>query len=77
MVDQISSEIISVISVSRPPEDKGTIPRDAQIAFVLQRFEEEILHNLEEKKNMVMRDGEFANMMQQQEEEKAQKSIEK
>ena len=35
------------------------------------------MHNLENKKHMIMRDGDFTTIMQQQEEDEAQKSMEK
>ena len=44
---------------------------------MLQRLEEEEVQNLEEKEQMIMRDGEHANIMQHQEEDEAQKSMDK
>ena len=66
MVDQLSSEMIGAISISSPPEDNATISRDTQLAFVMQRLEEDEMHNLEEKEHMIMRDGELSTMMQHQ-----------
>ena len=40
MVDQLSSEIIDVVSISIQPEDNATIFRYAQLAFLNQRIEE-------------------------------------
>ena len=77
MVDQISSEMIGVIAISSPLYDNSTIYRDAQLAFVLQRLEEDVVQNMEEKEQMIMGDGDIATMMQQQDEDKAQKLIEK
>ena len=48
MVYQLSSEIIGMIAISIPPEYNANIPRDAQLAFVLQQLEEDEVHNLEE-----------------------------
>ena len=50
---------------------------DAQLALELQWLEEDEVENMENKENMIMRDGEFVTMMQQQEEDKAQKLMEK
>ena len=58
-----------MIAISSPPEDNPAISRDAQRALTLQRLEEDEVQNLEKKKHMIMRDGEFATMMQQQEED--------
>ena len=46
MVDQISSEIIGAITISIPPEDNDDIFRDAQLALVLQRLEEDEVYNI-------------------------------
>ena len=70
MADQLSSEIIGTIDSSSPPEDNATISGDTQLAFVLQRLEDDEVQNLEKKEQMIMRYGELATMMQQQEEEK-------
>ena len=44
---------------------------------MLQRLEEEKVHNLEVKEQMIMRDVELATIMKQQEEDEAQKSMDK
>ena len=44
---------------------------------MLQRLEEDEVHNLEEKEHMIMRDGKLATIMQQQEEDEAQKYMDK
>ena len=44
---------------------------------MLQQLEEDEGQNLEEKEQIIMRDGKIATIMQQQEEEDAQKSMEK
>ena len=77
MVDQLSLEMIGVIAISNPPEDNATISRDAQLAFVLQRLEEDEVQNLEKKEHMIIRDGKLATIMQQQEEDEAQKLMDK
>ena len=41
MIDQISSGIIGVITISIPPEDNTAISRDAQLALALQQLEED------------------------------------
>ena len=64
MVDQLYSEIIGVISISSPPEYNSTIYRYDQLAFVLQKLEEEEMHNLEEEEQMITRDGELATIIQ-------------
>ena len=43
----------------------------------MQRLEEDKVHNLEKKEQMIMRDGELATIMQHQEEDEAQKLTEK
>ena len=43
----------------------------------MQWLEEDEVHNLEKKENMIMKDVKLATMMQQQEEDEAQKSMEK
>ena len=53
------------------------ISRDAQLDLEIQWLEQEEVQNLENKENMIMRDGKFAIMMQQQEEDEAQKLMEK
>ena len=73
MVDKLSSEMIGTIAISRPPEDNSTISRDAQLAFVLQKLEEEKVQNLEEEEHIIMRDGKLATIMQHQEEDEVQK----
>ena len=55
-----------MIAISNPPEDKAAIFRYAQLALLLQRLEEDEMQNLEEKEQMIMRDGKFVTMMQQQ-----------
>ena len=45
--------------------------------MVLQRLEEEEVRNLEKKEQMIMRSGEFGNMIQHQEEDEAKKLMEK
>ena len=44
---------------------------------MLQQLEEEEVQNLEEKEQMITRDGELATMMQQQEEDESQNMLEK
>ena len=73
---------MSSIEDSRPLdtstlEYKATISGDAQLAFVLQRLEEDEVQNMEEKEQMITRDGNFTTMMQQQEEDTAQRLMEK
>ena len=63
MVYQISSEMIGVIAISIPSEDNAAISRDAQLAFVLQRLEEDTVQNLEEKEQIIVRHGELFTMM--------------
>ena len=60
-----------MITISSPPEDNTAIYRDAQLDLALQWLEEEEVQNLDNKENMIMRDGEFSTMMQQQEEDEA------
>ena len=73
MVDKLSSEMIGTIAISRPPEDNSTISRDVQLAFVLQKLEEDKVQNMEEKEHIFMRDGKLATIMQHQEEDEVQK----
>ena len=73
---------MSSIEDSRPLdtstlEYKATISGDAQLAFVLQRLEEDEVQNMEEKEQMITRDGKLVTIMQQQEEDEAQKWTEK
>ena len=70
MVYQLSLEMIGAITISSPPEGNKNIFRNDKLALVLQRLEEEEVHNAEEKEQMIMRYGEFATMIQKQEEEK-------
>ena len=49
MVYQLSSKMIGMIVISSPPEGNVTISRDAQLAFVMQRLEENEVHNMEDK----------------------------
>ena len=58
-----------MIAISSPLGDNPSISRDTQLALALQRLEEDEVQNLEKKKHMIMRDGEFATMIQQQEED--------
>ena len=51
--------------------------KDAQLALALQQLEDNEVHNLEKKEQMIMRDGKFTTMIQQQEEDEAQKLMEK
>ena len=44
---------------------------------MLQRLEEEKVHNLEEKEQMIMRDDELATITQQKEEDELKQSMEK
>ena len=64
--------MIGAITISSPPQDNTTISRDAQLAFVPQRLEEDEVQNLEEKEHIIIRDGKLATMMKHQEEEEAQ-----
>ena len=66
MVDQLSSEIICAITISSPPEDNTTISRYSQIEFLMKEDE---AHNMEEKEQLIMKDGELATMMKHQEED--------
>ena len=50
-----------------------TISRHAQLALALQRLEEDEVQNMEEKEQMIMRDGKLATIMQQQEVEEDHK----
>ena len=77
MVDQLSSGMIGVISITSPPEDNAGISRDDQLALALQQLEEDEVQILEEKEKIIMRDGEFVTMMQHQEEYEAQKWMDK
>ena len=52
-------------------------PRNAQLALALQRLEEDEVQNLEEKEQIIMRDGKLTTIMQQQKEDKACKYMEK
>ena len=45
-------------------------PRDAHLVLALQRLEEDEVQHLEEKEQMIMKNGELATIMQQQEEYK-------
>ena len=65
------------IAIYSPPEDNAAISIDTHLALVLQRLEEDEVHNLEKKEHMIMRDGEFSTMIQQQEEDEALKSMQK
>ena len=47
MVDQLYSEMIGAIAISSPLEDNTNISRDDQLTFVMQRLEEDEVHNLE------------------------------
>ena len=42
---------------------------------MLQQFEDDEVHNLEKKEQMIMRDYELATIVQQNEEDEAQKSM--
>ena len=42
---------------------------------MLQQFEDDEVHNLEKKEQMIMRDDELATIVQQNEEDEAQKSM--
>ena len=66
-----------MIVIYIPPEDNSAISRDAQIALALQKIEDDEVHNLKKKEQMIMRDGEFSIMMKQKEEDEAQKLMEK
>ena len=66
-----------MISISTPPESNTAICIDAQLAFALQKLEEDEVQNLEKKEQMIMRDGEFVTMMQHQDEDEAQKLMDK
>ena len=44
---------------------------------MLQRLEEDEVHNMYKKEHMIMRDGEFATTMQHKEEDEAHKLTEK
>ena len=69
MVDQLSSGMICVISISIPPEDNTDISRDTHLALALQRLEEDEVQNMDKKEQMIMRDGYFSTMIQQKEED--------
>ena len=43
----------------------------------MQQLEEDMVQNLQNKENIIMRVGKFSTMMQQKEEDEAQKSTEK
>ena len=66
-----------VISIYRQPEDNVDISRDTWLDLTLQRLDEDEVHNLEKKEQMITRDGNFATIMQHQEEDEAQKLMEK
>ena len=53
------------------------IYRDTQLTLALQLLEEDEVQNMENKEQMIMRDGDFVTMIQQQEEYQAQKLMEK
>ena len=72
-VDQLSSDIIGAIHISTPQEYNMTIYRNAQLAFVMQCLEEGKVHNLENKAQMTLIDGELTTVAQHQEEDEAQK----
>ena len=50
---------------------------DAQRALALQLLEEGKVQNMEDKEQMIMRDGDLATIMKQQEKDGAQKLMEK
>ena len=60
-----------MIAISSPLEYNADISRDTQLALALQQLEEDEVQNLEKKKQMIIRDGNFSIMMQQQEEDEA------
>ena len=51
------------------PEDNPDIYRDTQLSLELQWIKEDEVQNLENKEQMIMRDGDFSIMIQQQEED--------
>ena len=57
------------IAISIPPEDNKAISKDNQLDLALQQIEEEEVQNMENKWQMVIRDGYFSTMIQQQEED--------
>ena len=57
MLDQLYSEMIGAIAISIPQEDNATTPKYSQLAFVMQRLEEDEVQNLEDKEQVIMRDG--------------------
>ena len=77
MVDLVSSGMIDTIAIYSPPDNNTAIFRYAQLALAPQQLEEDEVHNLEEKENIIMMDGKLATMVQQQEEDEAQKLMEK
>ena len=54
-----------MIAISRPPEDNTAISRDNQLALALHKIEEDEVKNMENKEQVIMRDGNFATMIQQ------------
>ena len=77
MLDQLSSGMIGGNCHLYPKEYNTAISRDAQLALAMQQLEKGKVDNMENKEQVVMRDGYFSTMMQHQEEDKAQKSMEK
>ena len=61
--------MIGTIAIYSPPEDRTAIYRDLQLALKLQQRDDDEVHNLEEKEQMIIRDGDLATMMQEQEED--------
>ena len=62
-----------MIDIYIPPEDNADIYRDSQLDLEMHQIEEDELQNLENKEQMIMRDGYLSTMMQQQEEDEVQK----
>ena len=56
-----------MIAISRPPEDNAAISRDTQLVLALQQIEEDEVHNIENKEQMIMRDDNFPTKIQQEE----------
>ena len=65
------------IAISSPPEYNVYIYRDAQLDFVMHGLEEYGVYNIEEKEQMIMRDGELSTMIKNQEDYKSHKLMEK
>ena len=77
MIDQLSPGMISAIDIYNSPEDRTAISIDPWLTLALQQLENDKVHNLKEKEQTIMRDGDLATMMQEQEEDEAQKLMEK